>query len=235
MEKQNGPSLFTSLLQILFPEDCLICGQLRMPGERALCRLCLYNRFERLDPDREALRLFLPVRILFRCAMWRFDKGGDIRELLHHLKYGHVAGLGWDLGYELGRHSRESIRVNRLVSQNRPLLVPVPLHPATERKRGYNQAVIIARGVSAATGWPVLEKGVVTRVRQTDSQTGLSLEERRENVRGVFRAEPDPAWRNHLPILVDDVFTTGATTFELMKSIVEAGAERSGILTVAEA
>lgn len=89
-------------------------------------------------------------------------------------------------------------------------LVPVPLHPSREKRRGYNQAALLAEHLSRATGTPVLD--VLRRTRKTISQTELSGSERKRNVEGVFALDPDwvpPAGRSY--VLVDDVRTTCAT------------------------
>lgn len=169
--------------------------------------------------------------------MWYFDKGGYLQALLHKLKYHHMRGIGLELGYLLGTnflHKQTRDTLDDLNSKH-PLLVPVPLHPSKKRKRGYNQARALAEGVGDATGWGVAEPGETERIKKTKTQTGLNLEQRSENLRGAFQVSSPNLFENRLPVIVDDVYTTGATTFELAKTIYKESGQKSGIMTVAKA
>ena len=116
-------------------------------------------------------------------------------------------------------------------------VVPVPLHPARERERGFNQAQRIAAPFADLMQKPLLE-GVVARVRPTQTQTALSLPERIENVDGAFAPHPEAA-RDALAgksvALIDDVCTTGATGSACAHALKQAGAERVVLLTFARA
>jgi ComF family protein len=110
-------------------------------------------------------------------------------------------------------------------------LVPVPLFPRHRRERGFNQAAELARGLGRKRKLPVWD--CLYRCRETPSQTGLRRTARWENMAGAFRAKPkfDAQGRNLL--LIDDVFTTGATTNACAQVLAEAGAARLAVLTVA--
>ncbi len=101
------------------------------------------------------------------------------------------------------------------------VLLPVPLHPQRVRERGFNQAVELARPLARMFGWP-LARRAVRRVKPTLHQTGLGAAERERNVRGAFVVDKLPGRRL---IIIDDVVTTGATVFELAKTLRRAGAE----------
>jgi ComF family protein len=132
--------------------------------------------------------------------MTLFD--GHIRHAIHALKYRRVAALAEPLGDALARF---------WLAAPAPIsaIVPVPLHPARQRERGYNQAELLARRVSRATGAPLRANGL-RRTRATAVQMTLHAAERKANVADAFAAEPAVV-RGADVLLVDDVCTTGAT------------------------
>lgn len=226
--------IYQSYVEIAFPPTCVCCGISTSSEERLICSLCRTNRFEIVGNEQNDI---LPATVTFVNTMWYFDKGGYLQDLLHKLKYHHMRGVGLELGYLVGtnflhRHSKDELDN---IYEQKPLIVPVPLHRSKKRKRGYNQARALGEGVAKSTSWEILESGVIQRIKKTKTQTGLSLKQRSENLRGAFQiADPKPL-KDRFPVIVDDVFTTGATTFELAKTIHKVSEQRSGILTVARA
>jgi len=210
------------MISILFPPVCFACGHATVSAGRLLCPYCLMDGLQPAIPDPNVI---LPEGIDWRVSAWQFDKNGIIQHLLHGLKYGQLPRLGEELGEEAARRAGLGPR----------LVVPVPLHPKRLRTRGYNQAEAIARGVARATGGEVLADGVVIRTRHTRTQTGFSLDQRRSNLSGAFRClDPDRLAGRDL-LLVDDVFTTGATLFELHEACKPAAPASAAILTLAQA
>jgi ComF family protein len=122
-----------------------------------------------------------------------------------------------------------------------PVLVPVPLHVSRQRKRGFNQAELLAAGLRRALekrrdGRSVrLESRALRRTRPTMSQTGLSLHQRKENVRGVFSVAVPERIEGRVVVLVDDVMTTGATVSACAGALRRAGARKVLALTLARA
>ena len=108
-------------------------------------------------------------------------------------------------------------------------LVPVPLHRVRHALRGFNQATELCRPLRRATGLPVLQHAY--RHRATRSQAGLTAAERNRNVRNAFGVKGGTCCR--YPLIVDDVITTGATCAQLATTLLHAGAEKVGVLTVA--
>jgi ComF family protein len=187
--------------------------------------LCPYCLNDQLQPAVEDPNAFLPDGIERRISMWQFDKQGIIQHLLHGLKYSGMSALGEELGYTAAKaHGIEPM-----------LIIPVPLHPHRLRKRGYNQAKSIALGVARASGGEVLADGVIIRTRHTRTQTGFSLDQRNENIRNAFECTDPSQICDREILLVDDVFTTGATLFELYKVCRQAGPARVTIFTLAQA
>jgi len=110
-------------------------------------------------------------------------------------------------------------------------LVPVPLYHRRRRERGFNQASEIARGLGAERKLPVWD--CLYRYRETPSQTGLKRTARWENMEGAFHKKPGFDVRGRNLLLIDDVFTTGATTNACAQALAQAGAGRLAVLTVA--
>jgi ComF family protein len=102
-------------------------------------------------------------------------------------------------------------------------IVPIPLHPTRMRERGFNQAIVLAQALAKRLGLPI-RKDLLIRHRPTEPQAGLSRAERLANVREAFRLHPDPWVRLKRILLVDDVYTTGATAEACARLLKQAGA-----------
>ncbi|MBI2681908.1 MAG: ComF family protein [Acidobacteriales bacterium] len=200
-------------------DRCRICGEvLAARGATVL-----------IDPERAGL---CPVcqssRPAYGRALAHGPYEGALRDLIHLLKYDRVRTAARPLGVLLA----EAIRSEDL--GERPLLVPVPLHRAKYRLRGFNQAEEIARVALRLTGID-LDPHALVRRRATVSQTGMTPLQRRDNVRGAFAVRPRArqalAGRNI--ILVDDVMTTGATAHECARVLLRAGAAQVWVATAA--
>ena len=114
----------------------------------------------------------------------------------------------------------------------RPMyLIPVPLHPEREQKRGYNQSVLLARELGRILNVPVVEDELV-RTRNTASQTHLSREERLTNVAGAFACKTQHRFAGKRVTLIDDVATTGATLDASALALLAYGAEKVGAFTL---
>lgn len=224
--------LGSDLLELLYPVCCLVCGD-RLPDKRYLCSYCLNYAFEPADSGNHESSpgLVLPDRITMQMALWEFDKGGYLQDVLHHLKYSGLAELGLALGRELGY----AVQNNRWMDVgDQTVLLPVPLHASRQRKRGYNQSALIASGIAAVTGAEPVDDKVLVRVKNTRTQTGLPAGVRRENISGAFQMNRSEPFAGRDVLIVDDVITTGATVMEL-SSLIENIAGRVGIATIARA
>ena len=165
-------------------------------------------------------------------ALWNFDKGGFLQDLLHQLKYHRLTGVGVDLGMALGRNVAKN---PNFAIDTKMVLVPVPLHPRKKRIRGFNQARYIAEGAKHVLDIPLVNSMDVVRIKNTKTQTGFTLEKRHKNVNRAFSVLNEDAIKERSCIIVDDVFTTGATAFELSRELLAAGAHKTLIITVAQA
>ena len=226
-------NLIQPWIDILFPPVCICCGCSLKGRNMHICYWCGYDRFEAAKGYDNKLK---PESVLFIWSMWEFDKGGRIQDLLHSLKYHHLRGVGTELGYIAGRIFLDKMNADILqfLDARSPVLIPVPLHARKQRKRGYNQTMALAEGLAASLNWDLSENSDVERVRRTRTQTGLNTSQRAENLKGAFRVRNPESFENHLPVIVDDVFTTGATVYELASTLSGFGIQ-CGIITIARA
>ncbi len=224
--------LGNDLVELLYPVSCLVCGD-RLSDESYLCGYCGDYAFEssNIDGNEASEGIVLPDWITMQDALWEFDKGGFLQDILHHVKYSGLANLGVTLGEKLGYKLLKNPFM-RITDET--VLLPVPLHPSRQRRRGYNQSALIASGVVGVTGAHIAEEGAMKRVSNTRTQTGLNARSRRENLAGAFLLADSEAFRDRAVIIVDDVITTGATAIELAGQIKELVKE-IGIATIARA
>lgn len=160
---------------------------------------------------------------------------GNLRGLIHLLKYEQVRPAAKVLGEMLAQAAASFLEAGGGVLR---VVVPVPLHSSRLRQRGFNQAELIARAaLGASPAWAAsgfrLSPAALRRKRATDSQTGLTRHQRRENIRGAFEVARQEEIAGREVLLVDDVFTTGTTVSECAKLLRRAGAERVLVATVA--
>lgn len=154
---------------------------------------------------------------------------GALREAIHCLKYRSAESLGEPLGAYL---ANRCVVEGLLPDGGIDLIVPVPMHPARQRARGFNQAHLLASPLADMLGVPLLP-GVLARVRKTPPQVGLTSEARRRNLTDAF-AVPDAAVvRDRRALLVDDVFTTGSTVAACARTLKQGGAASVIVVTLA--
>lgn len=231
-------NLAMGFARIAFPNVCVCCGHENTQRDRQICSFCLEGRFEDANPENNnaSSDTLLPEGITFQHALWQFDKGGDLQDLLHRLKYERLTTIGVDLGRRMGQRVKEHPELNKVMQEDGIIILPVPLHYLKYRYRGFNQAFEIARGFQAV--WskiPICGIGDITRTKNTRTQTGFLLEERLNNIRNAFTINAGSVVADKSIIIIDDVFTTGATTFELAWSLQQEACGSIIILTVAQA
>jgi ComF family protein len=158
---------------------------------------------------------------------------GELRGLLHLLKYDGVRPAAGVLGAKLADVIADLAQGFGTTS---PVAVVLPLHAAKLRQRGFNQSELIARAaLKLKPGGRELQlnSAVLVRQRATESQTGLTPPQRRENVKGAFRVSLPEQVAGRDILLMDDVYTTGATVSECSRVLRRAGARRVFVATVA--
>jgi len=242
-----------SLFATLFPSDCRLCGTPLINISRLpVCPACLSDMRPIAGGTCSVCgeRLLSPYAFVAerdepRCGLCRrleppFSKAvaygsydGGLRELIHLLKYEQVRPAAG----ALGRMLAEAIAgLESFWAQPPVAVVPVPLHVRKLRQRGFNQSELIVREalkIAGGSGRLVLHSGVLERRRETQSQTGLTRHQRRENIRGVFVVAKSKQIAGREVLLVDDVFTTGTTVSECARVLLRAGASKIYVATVA--
>jgi ComF family protein len=198
-----------SLLHLFFPHVCAGCGSDIISDKHALCLRCLSN----LPITNFYQQAHNPVEQIFYgrlairngAAGYFFTKDSLIQTLLHQLKYKGNQDIGFYMGTLLGGFLANNDRFAEVDA-----LVPLPLNPKREKKRGYNQATALCNGIASVWNKPVIDKVAIRKI-YTETQTKKGRITRWENMDGVFAiANPSTIANKHI-LLVDDVVTTGAS------------------------
>ena len=164
---------------------------------------------------------------------------GQLRSLIHLLKYSAMRPIAGGLG-KLLADSLETLAA----AADRPqalLVIPVPMHPSKQRQRGFNHAELLARAAvttlrSRHPGWQMsIETNLLKRMRATESQAGLSIPQRRRNLAAAFSAPAPQRLAGRHVLLIDDIYTTGATARACSRILRNAGAASVRVATVARA
>lgn len=170
---------------------------------------CLYHlprtNFHLRDDNPVAKTFWGRVPLEKATAYYYFGKGSKFRKLIHQLKYNGQRHIGVFLGKHFATELQKTAFFNGIQK-----IIPVPLHPSKERKRGYNQSYYIAQGMSMASGIP-LDARTLLRVTASETQTRKTRFERWKNVGEIFSVTSEEKFHNQHILIVDDVITTGAT------------------------
>jgi ComF family protein len=165
----------------------------------------------------------------FESAVSAFRSRGVVRQLVHEFKYGKQAHLRHPIAEWLA----EALADPRLQGRRFDAVVPVPLHPARRRERGFNQADLLAEILSRRAGVPL--HAALQRVRYTTTQTAFDRSERMANLRDAFRLRKNADVRGLRVLLVDDILTTGSTLSECARVLKAGGALSVHAATAARA
>ena len=240
--KNPAPELFQAIASLFYPPTCEDCGASVEPRQY-LCEDC----------KRRALRIVAPFcekcsepfagaitsafacsncanqKLHFEAAVAGYRARGVVRRLIHEFKY-HDR---FYLRHVIGEWLVATLEDPRMNPQNFDVIVPVPLHPAKQRERGFNQAAVLARILADRTGLPVAK--ALERVRYTKTQTAFDRAERMRNLRKAFRLRAGMNVQGLRMLLVDDVLTTGSTLSECARVLRKAGASCVHAATAARA
>lgn len=220
-EKRFGlHQLWSGFKDIIYPPFCLVCNKKLSQGKQVVCGQC----WDKLIPThlgnwqnevthKEGLDYVL--------TGWFFDE--VFQNIIHSLKYKEMRIVAKELGLRLGKMFLTELQYLKL-----DVVIPVPLHPAKLRSRGFNQSDLIGKSLAKVIGVPYDLK-ILKRTKNTQSQTTLGIGDRKLNVSEAFSVSSSPPYKRYL--IVDDVLTTGATLAGCAFALREKKAEFIAVIT----
>lgn len=201
--------LLHDLIQIFFPSTCCCCGRILVGSEHHICIHCLFHlpTTEFCDFDNNPVENLFLGRIPYQAATsyLYFSHYNITRSLLHAIKYRNNLHLARIMGRQIGLALAKSHRFSTIDT-----IVPIPLHKAKQRRRGYNQSQEICYGI--AETFPCnISVGNLVRTINTDTQTNKDRLHRLDNMTDAFALHNPQLFEGKHLLLVDDMLTTGAT------------------------
>lgn len=229
----NLKTYLSAFFSILFPENCLSCNGIIEQGEKDICSICKFSLprtgFHLDNQNLVAQKFWGKIKVEHAISYLFFKKENNVQKLLHELKYNKQPQIGEILG---NWYAQELL--DNDFHKNFDIIIPVPMHPKKQKKRGYNQSACFGKGLAEIWGIPQLENGI-KKLSNTVSQTKKSREERYENMKNGFEITNSEAIKDKNILLVDDVITTGATLEVCANLLLEQGAKTVSIATIAAA
>ena len=220
-------------LHLFYPHYCTGCGSDLLAKDNLLCLHCLaslpHTHFALFENNyvENIFRGRMPVKAAH--SEFYFSKGQLVQQLIHLLKYKANKEIGYFLGEIMGNSLLSGSRFSNI-----DYVVPLPLYPDKEFKRGYNQAALICHGISAVTNIPTMENNII-RQRPTETQTRKHRSERWLNVDGSFAVKTISSIIGKNILLVDDVITTGASLEACGQAILNVAGTSLSIAALAHA
>ncbi|HHT62359.1 MAG: ComF family protein [Bacillota bacterium] len=238
--KQVFADWWQALLNLIFPAcRCVCCGQEALLSATGLCPNCKKNWEDGAKEYRTCnlCPTFIPVgedycincwegkKHWFDSAIAVFPYHGVIRDTIHDFKY--RGRVKW--AKPLGRLMVEAIQKDSRF-HHIDMLIPVPLHERRKSQRGYNQSELLAKEIGLGLGLP-MSTGILIRVKNTPSQTGLKRKGRQENLTNAFQVLDSCGVQGKNILLIDDIYTTGATVEACSRILKREGARRVLVIT----
>ncbi|WP_016952475.1 ComF family protein [Anabaena sp. PCC 7108] len=214
-------TIFKSLLNLFLQSNCPLC-QRSTPSE--LCQYC--NQQIQSCHLKKPSYLWQQPLPVFAWGIY----GGSLKRAIAVMKYENHP----EIGSFLGRYLGESWLLNSVETNQKPVIIPIPLHSQKLKERGYNQAALIAKGFCQITGCQLQLNGL-ERIKNTKAQFGVSASEREKNLAAAFSLGTD--FRRRQPeapvLLVDDIYTTGATAKSAVYTLNQSNISVLGLAAVA--
>lgn len=219
--------MIKGLVSIFLKLPCSLC---KRPASKIICHYCeqqlktcqLKNSCEFWrTAKRISSRSHLPVFV------WgKYD--GNLKRAIASMKYDRLPDLGLMLGEWLGKSWQDA----NLEMDSQIIAVPIPLHPKKQRQRGFNQAQKIAEGFCTITGYS-LQPTILKRVKQSQAMFNLNPDQREVNINNAFAVGAISKSKQKSVLLIDDIYTTGATVREAAKVLTQKGIKVVGVATIA--
>jgi len=227
---QQAVSNASSLVDLFYPNVCQSCGNTMQGSEEVICIHCQHQLpttdYHKRADNPTAKHLWGRVLLENATSFLYFINGSKVQHLMHQLKYNAKTRIGIKIGQMYGKWLNETPAY-----QDIDMIVPVPLHPDKEKKRGYNQSFFFAMGLGDAMGVRY-SKDYLFKTRNNESQTKKGRLDRWDNVKSVFRVQNEEELEGKHILLVDDVITTGSTLEACAHALREVGA-RVSVATMA--
>lgn len=223
--------MFSSLINLFFPEVCCGCESLLLGGESVICTQCRHDipmTNHHLIAGNDAFQKFygkLPVE--FAGTMSYFHKNGIMQEIIHKLKYKGQEEIGTLFGHWYAEELKKLPVINQIDA-----IIPVPLHPKRLRERGYNQVAAFGKALSESLGIPFNDQLLVRNV-YSKSQTRKNRTGRSANSQAVFGIAKGQSGGNRHYLIIDDVLTTGATLESCGKALMEMDNTKLSVVCIA--
>ena len=220
-------------ISLIYPHLCASCGKTLYRKENCICSFCKISfpktNFHN-EKDNPISKIFWGrAEVHSAAAYCFFNKGDKIQHVMHELKYKGNAQVGVEMGKLYGSDLEKSD-----LFSNADFLVPVPLHKTRQKKRGYNQAEVIANGLSETMRIPV-DIATLIRGKYNETQTKKSHYERWKNVDSIFQITDFNRFLNKHVIIVDDVITTGSTMEACVQTLLLVDGIKVSVVTLAYA
>ena len=220
-----------ALLHQLFPSLCFGCEENDVAVDEMICIKCQlslpYTSFETMRDNTVEKLFWGRVSLSFATSTFYYAEKTAIQNIIHHIKYRDEKDLGILMGRKMGEGLQDLFNEYDI-----NLVVPMPLHPSKEKKRGYNQATLLCEGIHQVTGM-LYDDEILERNFPTSTQTKKSRTERWNNVATVFSVNNPSLIQNKNIVLVDDVITTGASMEACARVLLDNGAKSIAIVSLA--
>lgn len=218
-------------LHLFYPHVCQGCGTDIISRDHQLCIRCIarlpVSNFLTLEGNPVEKKFYGRLPVCNAGAAYYFTKDSLLQKLIYNLKYRGNRDIGLYLGRLVGVYLMNNTNYAPVEA-----LIPLPLNPKREKKRGYNQATVLCQGISSVWKKPVIDDAVI-RLINTATQTHMSRISRWQNMDGVFFVNRPEAIKNKHVLLVDDVVTTGATLEACGAEILKTAGTSLSIATLA--
>lgn len=220
-----------SLVEVIYPNLCIICQKETPINGRELCLLCLtelpYTDHFEYNNNHITKKFYGRLQITHGAALLSYYKGSMFTDMLHRFKYEGAKDIGFMLGRMTGHRLIKADWFHSL-----DIIVPMPIHKNRRKVRGYNQSAEYAKGIRAITKLPIVENLVVKRL-YTTSQVTKGRMARQTNVDMTFSLVDKQRYAGRHILLVDDVITTGATIIACAQCLLQIPGAKVSVVAIA--